>query len=188
VPQIEVTFDIDANGILHVSAKDLGTGKEQKIRIESSSGLKEDEIKRMVREAEEHAEEDHKLKEGVEARNEADSLVYATDKSLKDYGDKVSAGDKQKIEAAIADLKGVMTSGNPETIKAKTEALKQASYKLAEEVYKQAQAGAAGSGAGAQGAGGEPHGASGAQGSSGEERSKPNAEDVDYEVVDEDKK
>jgi molecular chaperone DnaK len=191
VPQIEVTFDIDANGILHVSAKDLGTGKEQKIRIESSSGLKEDEIKRMVHEAEDHAEEDHKLKESVEARNEADSLVYATEKSLKDYGDKVSAGDKQKIEAAIADLKGVMSSGTVETIKAKTEALKQASYKLAEEVYKQAQAGSAGSAAGSAGAqGGEtsPHGDSGGQGSSGQERPKPNAEDVDYEVVDDDKK
>ncbi|MCL1819016.1 MAG: molecular chaperone DnaK, partial [Spirochaetaceae bacterium] len=183
VPQIEVAFDIDANGILHVSAKDLGTGKEQKIRIESSSGLKEDEIKRMVREAEEHAEEDHKLKEGVEARNEADSLIYATEKSLKDYGDKVSADDKAKIEAAVSDLKGVLDSGNAENIKAKTEVLKQASYKLAEEVYKQAQAGGA-SGAGGQ-TGGDP---GGADSGSGQSRPRPNAEDVDYEVVDDDKK
>jgi molecular chaperone DnaK len=186
MPQIEVTFDIDANGILHVSAKDLGTGKEQKIRIESSSGLKEDEIKRMVREAEEHAEEDHKIREGVEARNEADNLIYATEKSLKDYGDKVSADDRQKIEAAVSDLRGVLDSGNAENIKAKTETLKQASYKLAEEVYKQAQA----SGAGAQGQAGQqppPHdGPSGQE--EGSSRPKPNAEDVDYEVVDDDKK
>jgi molecular chaperone DnaK len=189
VPQIEVTFDIDANGILHVSAKDLGTGKEQKIRIESSSGLKEDEIKRMVREAEDHAEEDHKLKEGVEARNEADSLIYATEKSLKDYGDKVSADDKQKIEAAISDLKGVMSSGSVETIKAKTETLKQASYKLAEEVYKNAQAAGAGGG-GDQGAPGGQAGPSSEGGAAGPDQSrpKPNAEDVDYEVVDDDKK
>jgi molecular chaperone DnaK len=194
IPQIEVTFDIDANGILHVSAKDLGTGREQKIRIESSSGLKEDEIKRMVREAEEHAEEDHKLKEGAEVRNEADSLIYSTEKSLKDYGDKVGADDKQKIEAAVNDLKGVLSSGNLETIKAKVEALKQASYKLAEEVYKQAQ-GAAGAGANPNQAGGQPSGTGAGAGagadngeSSGGQRPKQNAEDVDYEVVDDDKK
>ncbi|MDR1931879.1 MAG: molecular chaperone DnaK [Spirochaetales bacterium] len=184
VPQIEVTFDIDANGILHVSAKDLGTGKEQKIRIESSSGLKEDEIKRMVHEAEEHADEDRKLKENVEARNEADSLIYSTEKSLKDYGDKVSADEKQKIEAAVSDLKGVLSSGSAEVIKTKTETLKQASYKLAEEVYKQAQAsGAAGTGPQGQE---PPHG--GGAGDAGQSRPKPNAEDVDYEVVDDDKK
>ncbi|MDR2181872.1 MAG: molecular chaperone DnaK, partial [Treponema sp.] len=184
VPQIEVTFDIDANGILHVSAKDLGTGKEQKIRIESSSGLKEDEIKRMVREAEEHAAEDHKLKESVEARNEADSLIYTTEKSLKDYGDKVSADDKQKIEAAVNDLKSVLSSGNVETIKAKVETLKQVSYKLAEEIYKQSQAGTGG-----PQAGGQPGSAdSGGGENAGQSRPKPNAEDVDYEVVDDDKK
>jgi molecular chaperone DnaK len=190
VPQIEVTFDIDANGILHVSAKDLGTGKEQKIRIEASSGLKEDEIKRMVREAEDHADEDHKIKESAEAHNEADSLIYTTEKSLKDYGEKVSADDKQKIEAAISDLKGVLSSGSVESIKAKTEALKQASYKLAEEVYKQTQAsGAAGQGPGPGSPGGEtPPDAGAGDSGAGQSRPKPNAEDVDYEVVDDDKK
>jgi molecular chaperone DnaK len=189
VPQIEVTFDIDANGILHVSAKDLGTGKEQKIRIESSSGLKEDEIKRMVREAEEHADEDRKLKESVEARNEADSLIYTTEKSLRDYGDKVSAADKQKIEAAVSDLKGVLSSGNVETIKAKVEVLKQASYKLAEEVYKQAAAGAGAGAGGPQGqAGGQTGSGGGGESAGQQQRAKPNAEDVDYEVVDDDKK
>ncbi|MDR2588724.1 MAG: molecular chaperone DnaK [Spirochaetales bacterium] len=189
VPQIEVTFDIDANGILHVSAKDLGTGKEQKIRIESSSGLKEDEIKRMVREAEERAEEDHKTRENIEARNEADNLIYATEKSLKDYGEKVSSEDKKKIEEAVSDLKGVLASADAEAIKTKSEALKQASYKLAEEVYKQAQSqGAAPGGAGPQGgaSGGGGERASGGGASSA--RPESSAEDADYEVVDDEKK
>lgn len=105
VPQIEVTFDIDANGIVHVSAKDLGTGKEQKIRIESSSGLSESEIEKMVKEAELHAEEDRKEKERVETMNEADTLIYSTEKSMKDLGDKLPPEEKQKIETAVADLK-----------------------------------------------------------------------------------
>ena len=182
VPQIEVTFDIDANGILHVSAKDLGTNKEQKIRIESSSGLKEDEIKRMVREAEEHSEEDHKAREAVEARNEADGLIYATEKALKDFGEKVSADDRRSIETAVADLRAVMTSGDVAKIREKTEELKKASNKLSEEVYKKAQA------EGEEGKGPEaPHGdASG--GTESGARSNPDAEDVDYEVVDDDKK
>ncbi|AHC14755.1 molecular chaperone DnaK [Salinispira pacifica] len=188
VPQIEVTFDIDANGIVHVSAKDLGTGKEQKIRIESSSGLSEDEINKMVKDAEVHAEEDKKLKEGVETRNEADSLIYATEKSVKDYGDKIGDDEKSKINDAIADLKKSLEGDDLDDIKAKTEALKQASYKLAEEVYKdqggeQAQPGSEGADAGA--AGGEQAG--GAEQSSGS-TSKDNVEDVDYEVVDEDDK
>ena len=135
VPQIEVTFDIDANGIVHVSAKDLGTGKEQKIRIESSSGLSEDEIDKMVKEAEAHAEEDKRERARIDARNEADSLIYSTEKSLKDYGDKISSEDKATIESAVADLKGVMDnqSATAEEIKAKVETLQQASYKLAEE-------------------------------------------------------
>jgi len=133
VPQIEVVFDIDANGILHVSAKDLGTNKEQKIRIESSSGLKEDEIKRMVREAEEHAEEDKKNREAAETRNEADNLIYSTEKTLKEFGDKVSAEDRRNIEVAVADLKTVIESRDVAKMKEKSEALKQASYKLAEE-------------------------------------------------------
>jgi molecular chaperone DnaK len=190
VPQIEVTFDIDANGIVHVSAKDLGTGKEQKIRIESSSGLSEDEINRMVKEAESHAEEDKKERERIEARNEADSLVYSTEKSLKDYGDKVSEDEKKQIEDAISELRGVMDSGSAEDIKEKSENLKQVSHKLAEEVYKNAQAqqqqeagGGTGETAGTgTGAGSE---ASGAESSGSDEEEKSNVEDVDYEVVDE---
>jgi molecular chaperone DnaK len=187
VPQIEVTFDIDANGIVHVSAKDLGTGKEQKIRIESSSGLSESEIDKMVKEAEAHAEEDRKEREKVEVRNEADTLIYTTEKSLKDYGDKIGDDEKQKIETAIQDLRGVLENGSLEDIKAKTEALKQASYKLAEEMYKNVnpeQAGADqapggdGSAAGAENAGGGDAGGSQTGGGS------DNVEDVDYEVVD----
>ena len=144
VPQVEVTFDIDANGIVHVSAKDLGTGKEQKIRIESSSGLNEEEIKKMVREAEEHASEDKRVRESAEARNEADTLIYSTEKSLADYGEKVSEADRQQIQGAIGELKAALESGNVEAIKAKSEALKQASYRLAEEIYKTAGAQAQG--------------------------------------------
>ena len=138
VPQIEVAFDIDANGIVHVSAKDLGTGKEQKIRIESSSGLSEDEIERMVKDAEMHADEDKNAREAAEVRNEADSLIYATEKSLSDLGDKVGVEDKEKITAAIADLKQAVDGNDTAAIKAKAESLKQAPYKLAEEVYRDA--------------------------------------------------
>jgi molecular chaperone DnaK len=174
VPQIEVTFDIDANGILHVSAKDLGTGKEQKIRIEASSGLSEDEIKKMVQDAELHAAEDEKQKETIEARNLADSMIYQTEKSLTEYGDKIGEDDKNAINAAIADLKKVLEDANSDAaaIKAKTEELQKASYKLAEEMYKNTQAqGAANAGADA-GATGNANNA---------------AEDADYEVVDDDK-
>jgi molecular chaperone DnaK len=187
VPQIEVTFDIDANGIVHVSAKDLGTGKEQHIRIESSSGLSESEIDRMVKEAEANAEADKKERERVDVRNEADSMIYATEKSLNELGDKVGGADKQKIEDAIAALKQALQSDDVEAIKSKTEALKQASYKIAEEIYKQ-QGGAAG-GAGAAGAGAGPNmgGASGASGASGAGPDKGKADDVDYEFVDDEK-
>jgi molecular chaperone DnaK len=180
VPQIEVTFDIDANGIVHVSAKDLGTGKEQKIRIESSSGLTEEEINKMVKEAEAHAEEDKRERARIDARNEADSLIYSTEKSLKDYGDKISSADKATIESAVADLKGVMDnqSATAEEIKAKVEALQQASYKLAEEVYKQSAA------SGAEGAEGQAQDTA-SQGSTGEtEKPKDGVEDADFEVVD----
>ena len=184
VPQIEVTFDIDANGIVHVSAKDLGTGKEQKIRIESSSGLNEQDIERMVREAEAHAEEDRKERERAEARNEADTLIYATEKSMKDLGDKVQPADKTQIEEGIAALKQALEKGELETIKEKTEALKQASYKIAEEVYKNAGA------QGQQGAAGGPESSNfgGAQGAAPGGDNMKNAEDVDYEVVDDNKK
>ena len=184
VPQIEVTFDIDANGIVHVSAKDLGTGKEQKIRIESSSGLNEQDIERMVREAEAHAEEDRKERERAEARNEADTLIYATEKSIKELGDKVQPADKTQIDEGIAALKQALEKGELEAIKEKTEALKQASYKIAEEVYKNAGA------QGQQGAAGGPESGNfgGAQGAAPGGDNMKNAEDVDYEVIDDDKK
>ena len=190
VPQIEVTFDIDANGIVHVSAKDLGTGKEQSVRIESSSGLSESEIERMVKEAEANAEADKKEREKVDVRNEADSMVYATEKTLKEWGDKVSGAEKQKIDDALAALKQALTGDNVEDIKAKTEALKQASYKIAEEVYKQqaaqgAQGGAA-QGSANTGSAGSADSSNSASGSnSGAASGK--ADDVDYEVVDDDK-
>lgn len=176
VPQIEVTFDIDANGIVHVSAKDLGTGKEQSIQIQSSSGLDESEIDRMVKDAEAHAEEDKREREKIDVRNNADSLVYQTEKAMKDYGDKVDASSKAAIESALADLKAVLAnqSASVDEIKAKTEALQTASYKLAEEMYKNAnpqggpQAGPQGPGAGPQ------QGPQGPQGG---------ADDADYEVV-----
>ena len=183
VPQIEVTFDIDANGIVHVSAKDLGTGKEQSVRIESSSGLSESEIDRMVKEAEANAESDKREREKVEIRNEADSLVYATEKSMNELGDKVTGADKQKIDDAVAALKRALEGDNVEEIKAKTEELKQASYKIAEEVYKQQQAAGAGAGPDMGGAAGADAG--GATGGTGP--NKGTAEDVSYEVVDDDK-
>ncbi len=192
VPQIEVAFDIDANGIVHVSAKDLGTGKEQKIRIESSSGLSEDEIKNMVRDAEQHADEDKKIRETAEAKNEAENLVYATEKSMTDYGDKVSEEDRAKITAAIAAVREALEADDTEALKAKTEELKQASYRLAEEVYKQTaqQAGGdeqAGDGGAEAGPGPEGEGSGGETGSAGTKQDG-GFEDVDYEVVDEDEK
>ena len=176
VPQIEVTFDIDANGIVHVSAKDLGTGKEQHIRIESSSGLSESEIERMVKEAEANAENDKQEREKVEAKNNADSLIYQTEKTLKEAGDKVNAADKQQIEAAIADLRQALSSDNTADIKAKTEALQQAAYKIAEEMYKQ-------QGAQPGGDASASANASGSGGSSGGANTSGTADDVDYEVV-----
>ncbi len=145
VPQIEVTFDIDANGILHVSAKDLGTGKEQSIRITASSGLTEEEVQRMMREAEEHAEEDKKKKELAEVRNEADTLVYTVEKSLKEHGDKISAEEKKEIEDALEECRKLKdTSSEPAEIRTAVEKLTQSSLKLAEHIYKQAQTGQAG--------------------------------------------
>ena len=186
VPQIEVTFDIDANGIVHVSAKDLGTGKEQHIQITSSSGLSEEEINRMVKDAEANAESDKKKREAIDAKNEADSLVYSTEKTLKDMGDKVSASDKSSIEAALNDLKEALKGDNIEDIKKKTEALKQASYKIAEEMYKAqaAQQGAAGAAGGAGNANaGSGAGNAGSAGSSAG-FDKGSADDVEYEVHD----
>ena len=183
VPQIEVTFDIDSNGIVHVSAKDLGTGKEQRIQITSSSGLSDEEIERMKKDAEANAEADKKKREGIDAKNEADSLVFATEKSLKDIGDKISTDDKSKIEAALNELKEALKSDNIENIKAKSEALKQASYKMAEELYK-AQAAQQGA-AGAQGAGPDMGAGAGPQGGANSGsgfKGASSADDVEYEV------
>jgi molecular chaperone DnaK len=147
VPQVEVTFDIDANGILNVSAKDKATGKEQSIIIKASSGLADDEINRMVRDAETHAEEDRRLKELVDARNQADNLIHATEKSMKELGDQVSASEKTDIEAAISELKKAMESGDKDAISEKTQVVAERSSKLAERVYAQktsAESGGAG--------------------------------------------
>ncbi len=177
VPQIEVAFDIDANGIVHVSAKDLGTGKEQKIRIESSSGLSEADIDKMVKEAEVHAEEDKREREKIEVRNEADNLLYSTEKSLKDYGDKISSEDKAAIEQAMEELKSAVSSDDLDQIKAKNEALQKAAYKLAEEMYKAGAAEGAQSDGTAGGGGAEDT-------SSTKKKDSDNVEDADYEVVD----
>jgi molecular chaperone DnaK len=138
VPQIEVTFDIDANGIVNVSAKDLATNKEQSIRITASTGMSKEEIEKAVRDAEMHAEEDRRKKELVEARNHADSLIYSTEKSLKDLGEKVDAATRSRVEDAVADLRKAMESEDSDQIKAKSDALTQASHKLAEAMYQQA--------------------------------------------------
>jgi molecular chaperone DnaK len=147
VPQIEVTFDIDANGIVHVSAKDLGTGKEQSIRITASSGLSKEEIEKMVKDAEAHSAEDKKKRELIEARNQADNLIYSTEKSLKEFGDKIDAAEKKKIEDAVAALKKAMEGSDADLLKKASDDLMQASHKLAEAVYAKAgQAGADASG------------------------------------------
>jgi molecular chaperone DnaK len=201
VPQIEVAFDIDANGIVHVSAKDLGTGKEQKIRIESSSGLNEEEINRMVHEAEANAEADKKARETAEARNEGDQLAYQMEKALSEHGEKIPESDRTAIKEKIDALRGVLESGDAETIRAKMNELNQASHKLAEQLYQTqgaAAGGQAGPGAGAQaGPGGFQeanfnHEAGGFQrpggdaGQTGGSQQSAAAEDVDYEVVDDD--
>jgi molecular chaperone DnaK len=178
VPQVEVTFDIDANGIVHVSAKDLGTGKEQSIRITASSGLSKEEVEKMVREAESHAAEDKKKRELIEAKNAGDNLVYSTEKSLKEFGDKIDASEKQKIEDGIAALKKSLEGTDAEEIKKTTETLMQASHKLAEAVYAKAQPGAEQAGGEAQGPEAEAGGAA-----KGEK-----VVDADFEEVKDDKK
>ena len=178
VPQIEVTFDIDANGIVHVSAKDLGTGKEQSIRITASSGLSKDEVEKMVREAESHAAEDKKKRELIEAKNQGDNLVYSTEKSLKEFGDKIDAAEKQKIEDGIAALKKSLEGSDTEEIKKANENLMQASHKLAEAVYAKAQPGA-------EQAGGEPHAQEPEAGGGAAKGEK--VVDADFEEVKDDK-
>ena len=175
VPQIEVTFDLDANGILHVSAKDMGTGKEQSIKITASSGLSEDEIKKMQQDAELHSEEDKKRKEMVETKNQADSLVYATEKSLKDLGDKVDAETKSKVEQEIESLKKIIEKGdNVDELKKGIDSLTQASHKLAEIMYAQATQDQAGQ---QPGAGPE------AGGQAGESKTDEDVVDADFEEV-----
>src|SRR5690349_8364162 len=137
MPQIEVTFDIDANGILHVSAKDKATGKENKIKIQANSGLKEDEIQRMVKDAEAHADEDRKAREPVDARNQADAMIQAVRKTLAEHGDNVTADEKSRIEAAIKDAEEALKGGDKDAIEAKSKALAEASHKLAEKMYAQ---------------------------------------------------
>ncbi|HSL84414.1 MAG TPA: molecular chaperone DnaK [Thermoanaerobaculia bacterium] len=161
MPQIEVTFDIDPNGIVHVSAKDLGTGKEQKIRIEASSGLDESDIDRMVKEAEEHSVEDKERRQRVEARNQLDSLVYSTEKAFEENKEKLDPGAMGELESAVSEGKKALESDDLDTMKRATEALTKASHRLAEAMYKQA------GGAQAGGAGGGPSGAGGAEGAGG---------------------
>jgi molecular chaperone DnaK len=140
MPQVEVTFDIDADGIIHVSAKDLGTGNEQKIRIEGGSGLKQEEVERMIREAESHSDEAHRLRELADARNAAESLAYQTERTLKEHRDKLDEADASTIEGRVMELRGVLESSDINEIRQKTDALQEASQKLAEAVYAQASA------------------------------------------------
>merc|ERR1712166_1577023 len=139
IPQIEVTFDIDANGIVSVSAKDKGTGKEQKIQIQASGGLTDEEIQKMVKEAEANKEEDKKKREAIDARNQADSIIFSTEKSLKEHGDKVTEEEKKAIETGIVDLKKSLEGEDTEEVKKKTQDLIQVSMKLGEAVYKSQQ-------------------------------------------------
>jgi molecular chaperone DnaK len=176
MPQIEVSFDIDANGILNVSAKDKATGKEQKIIIKASSGLNEEEIKRMVRDAEAHAEEDRKFRELVETRNKADGLIHSVESSLKELGDKVEAGERAAAESALSDLRTALKGDDKDVITRKTEALAQASAKIAQRAYADTQ-GAAGA-AGAQ-PGGADAGAAGAGGTG----AKDDVVDAEFEEV-----
>jgi molecular chaperone DnaK len=178
VPQIEVAFDIDANGIVHVHAKDLGTGKEQSIKITASSGLSEAEIQKLVRDAEAHAEEDKKRKELIEARNQADSMVYSVEKNIKEFGDKVDAAEKAKIEEAITKTKKALESDDLEAIKKAQDELMNVSHKLAEAMYAKT---AGGQGGGPQ-AGGPEAGAGGAsQQASG--KKDDDVVDADFEEV-----
>jgi molecular chaperone DnaK len=177
IPQIEVGFDIDANGITHVSAKDLATGNEQKIEIKSSSGLSDDEIKKMVRDAEVNAEDDRKKKELVDAKNQAEVLVHSTRRSLKEFGDKVDGSTRGEIENAMSDLEEALKGDGLDLIKSRTEKLQEAAYKLSEAAYQAAQA--------QQPKGGSGDGGAGDAGAGAEDEV---VEEADYEVIDEDNK
>jgi molecular chaperone DnaK len=183
VPQIEVTFDIDANGMVNVSAKDRGTGKEQKITITASSGLSKEEVERMMKDAESHAEEDKKRKEEIEARNKADQAVYGAEKMLLDMGSKLAPGDKAAVETAIESLKSAITANDAAAMNRAMEQLTQAQHRAAEALYK--NAGASGA-AGSEGSGGS-EGSRGSGGSGGSEGSAE-GDVIDAEVVDEEKK
>ena len=163
MPQIEVAFDIDANGIVHVNAKDLGTGKEQSIKITASSGLSESEIEKLVKDAEAHAEEDKRRKELIEARNHADAMVYSVEKNIKEFGDKVDAAEKAKIEEAITKAKKALEGDDIEAIKKTQDDLMNVSHKLAEAMYAKTSGGQGGPGAdsGAQQQGADQQQASG---------------------------
>jgi molecular chaperone DnaK len=176
VPQIEVTFDIDANGIVNVQAKDKGTGKEQQIRIQASGGLSEADIEKMVKDAELHAEEDKKRKAQVEAKNHAEALLHSTEKALTEHGSKVGEAERKAIEDAIADLKEAIKGDDASAIQAKTNTLAQASMKLGEAMYKAQQEGQPGEG-------GPDAGASG-----GEPGKKEDVVDAEFTEVDDDKK
>jgi molecular chaperone DnaK len=181
VPQVEVTFDIDANGIVSVSAKDKATGKEQQIRIQASGGLSDADINKMVKDAEAHADEDKKKRDLVEARNHAEALIHTTERTLAEGGDKIAGTDRAAVEAAIVDLKAVTGSEDPGQIRAKTDALSQAAMKLGEAMYKAQQAGAP-----PPGDGGAGPGAGGGADASGGGNEK--VVDADFEEVDERKK
>ncbi len=180
VPQIEVTFDIDANGIMHVTAKDMATGREQKITITASSGLKEDEINRIVKDAEKYREEDKKKKDEIDVKNQAESMIYNAEKTLKEVGDKVSAQDKKDMEDGVSKLKDAVKSGSIDSMKKANEDLTEKWHKVATQMYQQSggQQGA-GPGAGPEAAGNDGHGAN---------KKDDTVVDADYEVVDEDKK
>ncbi len=182
VPQIEVTFDIDANGIANVSAKDLGTGKEQKITITSSSGLAKDEVERMMKEAESHAGEDKKRRDEIEVRNRADQVVYGAERLIKDTGDKLTAADKQAIETAMESVKTASAGTDPDAIQRALDELTSAQHKAAESLYKQGSAASASAGAGPADGSAAPGGAAG-----GSAASEPKGEVIDAEVVDEGK-
>ncbi len=184
VPQIEVSFDIDANGIVNVSAKDLGTGKEQKVTIQASSGLSDDDINQMVEEAQKYEEEDKKKQELAEARNQADSLIYSTEKTLSDMGDKIDSSKKEEIEQSIQNLRDVMNGDDVSAIKSATEELSNKLHEVSSQLYEQVQQDESGAGAAGGAAGGEAGQAGGAGGAQSDE----DVVDADYEVMDEDEK
>ncbi|MFL6739500.1 MAG: Hsp70 family protein, partial [Sphingomicrobium sp.] len=176
VPQIEVTFDIDANGIVHVTAKDKGTGKEQQIRIQASGGLSDADIDKMVKEAEQFADDDKKRREAAESKNQAESLIHSTEQQLKEHGDKVDESLKGEIEAAVAEARTAVEGGDPEAMKAKTEALAQVAMKLGQAIYEKTQAA------------GEEATAQSAEATAEEAPADEEVVDAEFSEVDEDKK